>query len=241
MSIGLALYLPALVVAFLITLLEMTEVVALVFAIGADQKTLRHGTLGAVTGTAVVALLALGSGAALIALPHSILLWASAVVLAAFGVFLFRSTLRTYRRERAARAGTPSAASRSHAAVQFAGGFTVGAIEATETVVVLIALAAAGYGGSAIVGAVVGGAVLVVAAIAVHERIRRIKVPWLKLGATSLIFTFSVFWAGEALGVPWPGADLFLIPMFVVSLVIVRAGLELFLRRTPRPLPKVPA
>jgi Ca2+/H+ antiporter, TMEM165/GDT1 family len=209
-------------------------VVALVFALGADHSTLRHGTYGAVSGTAVVALVALGFGAALIALPHWVLLWASAVVLAAFGVFLFRSTLRTYRRQRAAASGA-GGAPRQHAIVQFAGGFTVGAVEATETVVVLLALSAAGYGSSAIVGAVVGGTILVIAALLVHEQIRKIKVPWLKLGATSVIFSFAVFWAGEAVGFAWPGSDLFLIPLFVLSLVIVRGGLELFLRRSTRP------
>jgi len=231
---SLALYLPALVVAFVITMLEMTEVVALVFALGADHSTLRHGTYGAVAGTATVALLALAFGAALIALPHTVLLWASAVVLAAFGVFLFRSTLRTYRRARDHARGGGGPPPKSHNVAQFAGGFTVGAIEATETVVVLIALAAAGYAGSAIVGAAAAGALLVVLALAVHERIRRIKVPWLKLGATSVIFSFSVFWAGEALGVSWPGADLFLIVLFFLALGIVRGGLAMFLRHDSR-------
>ncbi|HYB77667.1 MAG TPA: hypothetical protein VEE83_03170, partial [Thermoplasmata archaeon] len=98
-------YLPALAAAFLITVLEMTEVVALVFALAADHSTVRHGALGAVGGTSLVAAIALGFGAVLIAFPRDYLLWGSAVVLAAFGIFLFRSTLRTYRRRRAATAG----------------------------------------------------------------------------------------------------------------------------------------
>ncbi|MGB6500054.1 MAG: hypothetical protein WBG19_01440 [Thermoplasmata archaeon] len=226
-----ALYLPVVLAALLITLLEMTEVVALVLALGAEEPSLRHGAAGAVAGCATVALIALASGAALLAFPRSYLLWAAAVVLAAFGVFLFRSTLRTYRKLRAAAiAGGPPAAPRRVA--QFAGGFTVGAVEATEVVVVLLALTAAGYGGSAIVGAVTAGALLVVVAFAVGERVRRIKVPWLKLGGTSMLFAFSVFWAGEARGVSWPGADLFLIPLFVVSLVLVRGGVEAGLRHS---------
>ncbi len=228
------LYLPALVVAFLITLLEMTEVVALVFALGADATSLRHGAAGAIAGTATVALVAVAFGAALVALPHSVLLWASAIVLAAFGVFLFRSTLRTFRRARAAALHPGAPVSPPHRVVQFAGGFTVGAVEATEAVVVLIALAAAGYAGSAVVGALTAGALLVAGAFLVREQIRRIKVPWLKLGATSVIFSFSVFWAGEAVGVQWPGADLFLLVLFAVAVVLVRAALELFLRRDAR-------
>ncbi len=64
----------------------------------------------------------------------------------------------------------------------------------------------------------------------VHERIRRIKVPWLKLGATSLLFTFAVFWGGEAVGYSWPGADLVLIPLFVAFLFAIRGAISLGLR-----------
>jgi uncharacterized membrane protein len=232
-----AIYFPALVVAFLITVLEMTEVVALVFALAADHSTVRHGALGAVGGTAVVAAVAVGFGAILIAFPKAYLLWGSAVVLAAFGVFLFRSTLKTYRRRRAAASGAP-APSTGQSVAQFAGGFSVGAVEATEAVVVLLALTAAGYGFSAILGAVLGGVVLVVAALLVHDRIRRIKVPWLKVGGTSLVFTFAVFWGGEAAGVQWPGGDLFLVPLVILAVLLVRGGVALVMRATtPPPTP----
>jgi Ca2+/H+ antiporter, TMEM165/GDT1 family len=228
----LSLYLPALIVAFLITTLELTEVAALVFALSAGSDTIRPGALGAVGGTGVIAIVALGFGAVLLAFPHADLLWASAVLLAAFGVFLFRSTLRAYRRERAAAEGHPVSFP-SRPPLQFVGGFTVGAVESTEAVIVLLALAAAGYGLSALVGAVIAGAVLVIAAALVHERIRRIKVPWLKLGATSLLFAFAVFWAGEAAGLAWPGADLSLIPLFLVFLLADRGAIALALGGRP--------
>ena len=227
------LYAPAMLVAFLITLLEMTEVVALVFALSAEHHTLAHGAAGAVSGTAMVALIALGFGALILAFPHVDLLYASAVALLGFGVFLFRSTLKTYRRARASAAAAPTAASATRSALQFAGGFSVGAVEATEAVVVLLALVAAGYGPSAVVGALLGGAVLVAATAVVHERIRRIKVPLLKLGATSLLFAFAVFWAGEAAGLAWPGNDLVLLPLFAVAIGAVRGAIELGLRRRP--------
>jgi Ca2+/H+ antiporter, TMEM165/GDT1 family len=225
------LYAPALIVAFLITLLELTEVVALVFALSADQASVRPVALGAIAGVAVVAALALGIGAVLVAFPHRYLLAASAIVLGAFGVFLFRSTLRSYRRAAAATRTPP--VERPRTVLQFAGGFSVGAVETTEAVVVLLALAAAGYGTSALVGAVVAAALLVVAAALIHERIRRIKVPWLKLGGTALVFSFAVFWGGEALGVAWPGDDLFLLPLFIAAALIVRGAIAIVLRSGP--------
>ncbi|MGI0067497.1 MAG: hypothetical protein ACREB9_03620, partial [Thermoplasmata archaeon] len=111
----------------------------------------------------------------------------------------------------------------------FAAGFTVGAVEATEAVAVLVPLAAGGAAGSALVGALAAGAVLAICVALVHERIRRIKAPWLKLGATSLLFAFATFWGGEALGLAWPAGDVFLIPLFVVALLLVRAALGLAL------------
>jgi len=224
-------YVPALVVALVITLVEMTEVVAVVFALTAHHGVIRHGALGAVAGTTVVAVISLGFGAVLLAIPERFLLWGAAAVLFGFGIFLFRSTLRSYRRERAAACpATETPAPKPVVTLEFAGGFSVGAIESIETVIVLLALSAAGYGASAIVGAVAGGVLLVAIALVVRERIRRIKVPTLKLGATSMLFTFAVFWGGEAANVPWPWADLFLVPIFLISLVVVRSALELFLR-----------
>jgi Ca2+/H+ antiporter, TMEM165/GDT1 family len=234
-------YWPALLVAFLVTLLELTEVVVLVFALSADHHTVSHGAAGAVGGTAVVGAAALAFGAALIALPRSDLLWASAVVLAGFGAFLFRSTVKSYRKREAARASGGAAPAASKVALQFAGGFSVGAVESTEVVVVLLALTAAGYGAMAILGAVSAAALLVVATFLLREKVRRIKVPWLKLGATSMLFSFAVFWAGEAAGFTWPGSDLFLIPLFLAGVALVRGGVEVVLRRGPRAGPPAPA
>ncbi len=227
--------LPALLAAFLITLLEMTEVVVLVIAVTADHPSARPGASGAVAGVATVSALAVLVGAALDEFPHSDLLYVSAALLAGFGVFLFRSTLKSYRRA----ALPPSSArpSKVASAVQFGTGFTAGGVEAVEVVVVLLGIAAAGYAFSALVGALVAGGILVVLALLVHERLRRIKVPWLKLLGTSMLFTFATFWLGEALGVPWPGSDLFLIPLFVLSLVINRGAIQLRLGTPTRPVP----
>lgn len=224
-----ALYLPAILVAFVITLLEMTEVVVLVIAVTAGHPTARPGATGAVAGVTVVALLAVGVGALLGAFAHTYLLWVSAALLAAFGVYLFRSTFRSYRY-----AGLPPSAARPSkfaGGLQFGTGFTAGAVEAVEAVVVLLGLTAAGFGFSAVVGAFAAGAVLVVLALLIHEKLRRIKVPWLKLFGTSMLFTFATFWLGEALGYPWPGSDLFLIPLFILSLLVTRALIQVGLAR----------
>jgi len=230
--VSIALSAGPLILAFVITVTELTEVVAIVFAVSTEADRVRTGVLGAIAGTGVVAVVALASGAALEAIPHGDFLGAAAVVLAAFGVFMFRSTLKSYRKFRdPVKAKAPAARHTLH----FASGFSVGAVEATEAVIVLLALAAGGYGPSALVGAVAGGAILVVAALIVHERIRRIKVPTLKLGGTAMLFSFAAFWGGEAAGVGFPGTgsevDLILIPFFVVAVLAVRGAVAVLMSR----------
>ncbi len=215
---------PSLLLAFAVTVVEMTEVVALIFALGAEGGTLRPAALGAIAGTATVGSLASLVGLELTRLPAPLLLGAAAVVLFLFGLFLFRSTVRTFRRARSP--APPPARARSGSA-PFVGGYAAGGIETLETVIVLLAIAAGGHATSAVVGALAGGAVLVALAVAVHERVRRIKPPTLKLAATSALFTFAIFWGGEAAGVAWPGpaglAELDLLPLFVLLLLLVRA------------------
>ena len=218
-------YAPVFLPAFLVTMLEMTEVVALVFAVSAGGPGLRTVIYGALSGVAIVSAIALVAGAALERLPSDLLLGPSAVVLAAFGVFLFRSTLRSYRRARAIQPGGGGAVAPPHPVVEFGGGLSVGLVETTEAVIVLLALAAPGYGLTALVAALVAGALLVALAWVLHGQIRRIKVPPLKAGATALLFTFSVFWAGEAVHLAWPYGDLTLVPLFVVAVGLVRAAL----------------
>ncbi len=220
-----SLFLPALLAAFLITILEMTEVVVLVVAVSADHPSVRPGATGAVAGVALVSLVALGLGAILGLVDHFYLPFVSGVLLVGFGVFLFRSTLRSYRRAAVPAGTTPPP--KFAGALLFGTGFTAGAVEAVETVIVLLGITAAGYPLSAIVGAVAAGAILVALAFALHERLRRIKVPWLKMLGTSMLFTFAVFWLGEALGIPWPGADLFLVVLFLIALGAVRGAIQL--------------
>ncbi len=230
----------AFLLAFLITVVELTEVVALVFALHGETGSVRHGALGAVAGVALVAAVAGLGGTLILRVPSRDLLLASAVVLAGFGVFLFRSTLKSYRRARAARAGS-AAGTPSGRTVQFAGGFTVGVVETIEAVIVLLPIAAAGQATAAVVGAVAAGILLVAIALAVHEQIRRIKVPWLKWGATSLLFAFAVFWAGEAASFAWPYGDLSLVGLVAVALGLVRLGIAAFLGPESPPAPPSPA
>ncbi len=221
--------------AFIVTLLEMTEVVALVFALSGGDHGLRDTIAGALTGVAVIGTVALLAGSALDRLPPDLLLGPSAIVLAAFTVFLFRGTLRTYRRSRAQRQGAAGAFPAAPPVVSFGAGFSVGAVETTEAVIVLLALAAPGYGWTTLAGAVSAGAILVVLALLLHGQIRKVKITTLRGAGTAMLLTYAVFWGGEALHVPWPWDDLTLLPIFGAAALVV-AGTVWLLGRAPLPV-----
>jgi uncharacterized membrane protein len=228
----------ALITAFVITLVELTEVVAIVYALGASSRTLGPGFRGAVAGVALVGVIGLAAGATIAVTLGTYSILVGSVMLWAFGVFLLRSTLRTYLREDRKSRGIASPKHEDpHGELTdqqlFSLGFSVGGIEALEAVIVLIAISAGGFPAEAIVGAVIAGAVLVLLGSSLHQQIRKIKVPALKWVTTSLLFTYAIFWTGEALGnfgrTVWPTTvlglpdDVLLIPIYVVVLLIVRA------------------
>jgi uncharacterized membrane protein len=228
----------ALLVAFLITVLELTEVVAIVYALGSASRSMRQGVLGAVSGVVFVSLLALVTGVAIeqfASQAETILLVVSAVLLWGFGVVLFRSTVKSYFKEAVKK--KEGGEKESHSIVDefsskalFSGGFSVGAVETLEAVIVLLALTGAGFGMEAMTGFVAGCCLLLALGYILHDRIRKVKVPPLKWIGTTLLFTFALFWSGESMEdagwFNWPTfgtqvTDIVLAPIFVVVLVVV--------------------
>ncbi|MDE1822315.1 MAG: hypothetical protein KGJ23_15525 [Euryarchaeota archaeon] len=234
----------SLLTAVLITVLELTEVVAIVYALGAGSKTMRPGLAGAVGGVGFVGAIALGVGYGLTRasqVNETYTLLAGALILWFFAFFLLRSTFKTYLREDRKKRGVGGAGPVHHdegltPKALFATAFSVGAIETLEAVVVLIGLVAAHQVWEAVVGALVGGAILVTLGVLLHERIRKMKVPPLKWIATSLLFTFAIFWSMEAMGdlkIIWfpptihgVAIDILLVPLFVADLLAVRGAIN---------------
>lgn len=242
--------LAAFATAFLVALVEMTDVFALVYALGAGVKSMRPGVLGASGGVAVVAAVGLVIGASLSlaaqefseAAIHAV----ATVVLWGFGVILLRSTLKSYVQEAKKRQGIsgpkksfppPSAMTSSELMIL---GFTVGATETFEALIPLLALSAQGMAAEAIAGGVLGGLVLVPIGWVLRERVKRVKVPLLKWVTTSAVFAFAAQWTFEALveihATPLPPNEsalvlsLFIPPLFIASLLIVRGIVEVWVR-----------
>ncbi len=242
----------ALLISFLITVLELTEVVAIVYALGAGRPSLRPGAMGSAAGVAVVGGIGILVGVGLTVIPSDITLIAGSALLWGFGFFLLRSTVKTYFKEAKKALGITDSGGHEDGEhlsdrALFAAAFSVGMVETTEAVIVLIAVAAGGYGLEALIGFAAGAALLLALGITLHEKIRTIKVPPLKWIGTSLLFTFAFFWAVESLvdagRFAWPPLpygippDIQLVPIFLIAMLLVRSAVMFRVNAKVRALP----
>lgn len=236
----------ALVSAFFITLLEMTDVVALVYALGSGSKSMRPGLLGATGGVAIVSLAAIGVGLALVGVPDALTHAVGTVIIWGFSFVLLNSTFKTYRREAQRKAGiqtrkkehpSPDTLTSRDLAVT---GLAVGAGETIEAAIPLLAISATSGATPVVLGALAAGATIAIAAHFLHAHIKRIKVPLLKWVATSILFAFAMIWTLETLGnltviyfpTYWGSVptDILLIPFTITTLGLVRYAIHFDLK-----------
>lgn len=190
--------------AFGISLLELSEA----GAITAVYQGIYGGfkpTLYAIAGVLLVMVPAFLLGRYIVYLPLTYVLAAAAVILFYFGYRLLRSARRYFKR--VSRGGS-SEEERGDLVVVF----TVGAIEAFEAALVLIALMPRSYS-STLVGAALAAAIVVALTIALKSQIAKVRVPHLKFALSALLFSLGTLWALEAVGLEL--TDLVLIPLFL--------------------------
>ena len=83
-------------------------------------------------------------------------------------------------------------------------------LEGLEVVFIVLALGAKGSDAlvaAAAIGAGVAAAVVIVAGFAVRKPLSRVPENTLKFFVGGMLCSFGMFWAGEGLGVEWPGGD----------------------------------
>lgn len=215
---------PAVGAAFFASLVEVVEAFTIVLAVA----TLR-GWRPALTGTAA----ALGILAAIVVLlgpllgrvPLGLMQLVIGILLLLFGVgWLRKAALRAagviplhdeeaiFRRETAALGEAPGRQAATANWIAGMAAFKAVLLEGLEVVFIVIAVGAgrgaiwpAGLGALAACALVLGvGALL-------HRPLSRVPENTLKFGVGVMLSAFGVFWAGEGLGVDWPGADLALL------------------------------
>jgi uncharacterized membrane protein len=236
---------PTILASFLASFVEFVEALTIVLAVGVVRGW-RSALIGAVGGAAILAVLVLLLGSLITQVPIQYLQVVIGVLLLLFGMrWLRKAILRAagiipLHDEAAAfeaeTTGLKRAGGTTQADVTTWGGFDyVAGITALKAVllegleVVFIVVATGGAGGlllPASLGAVIAGVIVILLGIALHRPLALVPENTLKFAVGVLLSTFGIFWVGEGLGYPWPGADLsiLMIGIFILAAAAISAG-----------------
>jgi uncharacterized membrane protein len=231
---------------FLACAVEAVEALTIVLAVGGTRSW--SSALSGV-GAACVALAAIVAvlGTALQALPIDALRVVIGALLLLFGLqWLRKAVLRAaglkalhdeeseYERETQAAleaAGIPDGFDRYSFAVSFQGVL----LEGLEVALIVVTLGSEHSDMALAAAAAAAAALLVLAAgIAVRAPLARVPENTLKFAVGVMLSTYGLFWAGEGLGISWPGGDAMLL---VIALAVLAASLltvRSLRQRTPR-------
>ena len=197
-----------------ITVLEMAEAAAVGIALYADTKNVT-AFLAIALGVIVIFIPTAVVGNLIAYLPILLVRIISATLLLYFGLRLMKSARRSVRISRGL--GPGKGAEHEEQKGLFVAGFSVGAVEAFEAAIVLVALYPNSYS-STILGLFAGVLIVVVAAFLLHSQIRKVKQANMKVMVSSILLTFSAFWYAESVIAV---SDLVLIPLFIFFTAVV--------------------
>ena len=236
---------PAVTAAFLASLVEAVEALTIVLAV-AIVRGWRPAGLGALAGLLVLAFIVALLGPILDHVPLRLLQFVIGVLLLLFGMrWLRKAILRTagviplHNEEIAFATETAELreqARRNEARLNWLAAiatFKAVLLEGLEVVFIVIAL---GVGRGMLIpasaGAVIACLAVAVVGLIVHRPLARVPENTLKFAVGVMLSSFGVFWTGEGLGVPWPGAD-FAIVGFAAMFTAV-SGVAVALARRPK-------
>lgn len=195
-----------------ITLLEMSEASAVGIALYADSKQ-KLAFASVVLGVLIIMIPTAVAGNFIALFPLFYVRLASATLLLYFGIRLIRSARRSMKFQRM----KSSFKKEERIKGIFSTGVSVGAVEAFEAAIVLIALFPESYD-STFIGLIIGACLVVGFAYLLKTQVRKVKQASMKVAVSALLLTFASFWYIEAFK---SINDLFLVPFFVVYFLVV--------------------
>ncbi|MDH2341471.1 MULTISPECIES: TMEM165/GDT1 family protein [unclassified Bradyrhizobium] len=240
MTGGLALVWPVITAAFLASLVEAVEALTIVLAV-AIVRGWRPAGLGALAGLAVLALIVVALGPLLGHVPLRLLQFVIGILLLLFGMrWLRKAILRAAGviplHDEATAFATETAelreqARRNEARLDWIASLTTFKavlLEGLEVVFIVIALGAGrGLLVAASAGAVAACLAVALVGLIVHRPLSRVPENTLKFVVGIMLSAFGVFWAGEGLGLAWPGSDLAIVGFAAMFLAVSSAAVVL--------------
>ena len=241
---------PLVMAAFLASLVEFTEALTIVLAVGTTR-----GWRSAFTGTAFgflfLTVLVVVFGSRLQSIPlHTIQLvigsllllfglrWLRKAILRTAGVIALHDEDLEFAKESSVLKSSLKSSLKSDlksgpSFKQFYLGDSVAVLTAFKAVVlegvevVFIVIAMSGTASSvwpAASGAIAALFFVVILGFIVHKPLSRIPENQLKFTVGALLTTFGCFWVGESFGYPWPGEDLSLLGLFAIIILFSLLG-----------------
>lgn len=241
---------PTMAAAFLASLVECVEALTVVLAVGAVRGW-RNALGGAGAGLAVLATAVAVLGPALTLVPLALLQlilgvllllfglrWLKKAVLRAAGILPLRDEAAAFDHEVGAlrQAGVGKS---GYDPAGFLTAFQITLIEGTEVVFIVVAVSAGGPGLllPAAIAALAALAVIGAVGLIAHRPLAKVPENGLKFIVGVLLSGFGAFWAGEGLGLVWPGGDAsiagLLAGFLAIALICVRLCAGAAARRSP--------
>ena len=234
--------------SFLASAVEVVEAVTLVLAAGVTRGW-RSTWIGVVCAALALAVLVVVFGPALQGLiPIDVLRIVIGTLLLIFGLQWLRKAImrytglkelhdeaRIYQREVAELKATPEVGAGMDWTA-FTVAFKGVLLEGLEVIFIVITFGlSAGDVMPPLLGAVAAAVVVVAVALAVHQPLSRVPENTLKFVVGIMLSSFGTFWAGEGIGLEWPGADLAILGL--LAFYAVAAGLIILALRGQAPAP----
>ena len=205
---------PAIFLAALgITTLELAEASAVGIALYAESRRI-SALLAVAVGVIIIMIPTALAGSFIAKFPLVYVRIFSATLLLYFGLRLMKSARRSFRYQR--EGFRPKGEEKGEKGLMVTA-VSVGAVEAFEAAIVLVALYPNNYD-STLLGVSIGIIAVLVFSFILHSQIRKIKQAAMKVAVSSLLLSFSAFWYVESVKAI---SDLLLIPLFVIFFSIV--------------------
>jgi uncharacterized membrane protein len=230
--------------AFIACAVEMVEALTIVLAVGVTRGW-RSALVGVGTALAALAVVVALLGPALAHLPIDSLRVAVGALLLVFGLqWLRKAVLRAgglkalhdedaifdAEAQAARAAGTTGSGMDWYTfTVSFKGVF----LEGLEVAFIVVTFGGAQHHvGLAALGAAAAAVVVLIAGLLAHRPLSRVPENTMKFAVGIMLTTFGMFWAGEGIGVRWPGGDASIIGLLAFTL-LASGALVRWLRSLP--------
>ncbi len=200
---------PAIFLAALgITTLELAEASAVGIALYAESRRV-SALLAVAAGVIIIMIPTALAGSFIAKFPLVYVRIFSATLLLYFGLRLMKSARRSFRYQRE---GFRPKGEETREKGLMVTAVSVGAVEAFEAAIVLVALYPNNYD-STLLGVTIGIVAVLIFSFILHSQIRKIKQAAMKVAVSSLLLSFSAFWYVESVKAI---SDLLLIPLFII-------------------------